>query len=243
MIFRRSKKKAAASVLPLKVDVHSHLLPGIDDGVKTWEASLFILEEMIKLGYNKALITPHVMSDHYPNPPEIILGKLQELKNLISQHGLAIEVEAAAEYYLDETFLASLGKNEKLLTFGENYLLFETSFLNKPNFLIEAVFEISAQGYKPVLAHPERYIYIQENMGILEDLLERNVLMQININSLTGHYSKAAKKLAEKLIDNNYISFLGSDCHREEQLGVIREASTMKYFRKAIQLDLLNNSL
>lgn len=243
MVFRLFKKKVAASVLPLKVDVHSHLLPGIDDGVDTWEESLYILEELIKIGYNKVITTPHVMSDHYPNTPEIILGKLHELRHLIRQHGLPVEVEAAAEYYLDETFLTNLENNGKFLTFGDNYLLFETSFINKPTFLIEAVFKISAHGYKPVLAHPERYIYIQENMKILEDLLERDVLMQLNINSLTGYYSKAARKLAEKLIDNNYISFLGSDCHNERHLAVIREAYSMKYFKKATQLDLRNYTL
>ena len=198
---------------------------------------------MANLGYNKVITTPHVLSDHYPNTPEIILKKLYELRSLTEQHGLSIKVEAAAEYFLDETFLSKLENNDKFLTFGNNYLLFETSFINKPNFLIEAVFKINAHGYKPVLAHPERYIYIQENLEILEDLLERDVLLQININSLTGYYSKGARKLAEKLIDNNYISFLGSDCHNQRHLAVTREACGMKYFKKATQLDLLNYTL
>ena len=243
MIFRRFKKKAAASVLPLTVDVHSHLLPGIDDGVESWEESLFILQELVNLGYNKVVTTPHVLADHYPNTPEIILGKLRELKNLVAEHGLPIQVEAAAEYFLDETFLRNLENNGKFLTFGDNYLLFETSFINKPTFLVEAVFNISAQGYRPVLAHPERYIYMQENLQIVEDLLERDVLLQLNINSLTGYYSKGAKKMAEKLIDNNYISFVGTDCHNQRHLSVIKEACGMKYFKKATQLNLRNYTL
>lgn len=243
MIFKRFKKKTAASVLPLTVDVHSHLLPGIDDGVESWEESLFILQELVNLGYNKVVTTPHVLADHYPNTPEIILGKLHELKHLIEGQGLPIKVEAAAEYFLDEIFLRNLENNEKFLTFGDNYLLFETSFINKPTFLVDAVFKISAQGYKPVLAHPERYIYMQENLRLVEDLLERDVLLQLNINSLTGYYSKGAKKMAEKLIDNNYISFVGTDCHNQRHLSVIKEASGMKYFKKATQLNLRNYTL
>ncbi|MDN5216226.1 capsular biosynthesis protein [Fulvivirgaceae bacterium BMA12] len=243
MVFSLFKKQVAASVLPLTIDVHSHLLPGIDDGVESWEESLLILEELINLGYHKVITTPHVLSDHYPNTPEIILSKLRELKQLVEENNLSIEVEAAAEYFLDETFLNNLENNEKLLTFGDNYLLFETSFINKPTFLIEAIFKISSQGYKPVLAHPERYIYMQENPKLVDELVEREVFLQLNINSLTGYYSKGAKKFAEKLIDKNYISFLGSDCHNERHLAVIKEACGMKYFKKITQLNLLNNTL
>ena len=243
MIFRRFKRKTAASVLPLTVDVHSHLLPGIDDGVESWDESLFILQELTNLGYNKVITTPHVIADHYPNTPEIILSKLRELKDLIAEHGLAVEVEAAAEYFLDEAFLQNLDNNKKFLTFGDKYLLFETSFINKPNFLVDAVFKISAQGYKPVLAHPERYIYMQENPQIVEDLLTRDVLLQVNISSLTGYYSKGARKMAEKLIDGNQVSFLGSDCHNQRHLSVLREASATKYFKRATRLNLRNNTL
>lgn len=237
------KKKNKPSVLPLKIDVHSHLLPGIDDGVSSWEESLEILREFIELGYKKVITTPHVLSDYYPNTPAIILEKLTELRGLIEEQNLPIEVEAAAEYFLDETFLHKLENNEQLLSFGNNYLLFETSFINKPNFLIDAIFKISAQGYKPVMAHPERYIYLLDNPELIDELLDRDVYLQLNINSLTGYYSKKSKKFAKKLIDRKCISFLGSDCHNKRHLSVIKEASFLKSFQKITQQKLLNNTL
>ncbi len=237
------KKKIKPSVLPLKVDIHSHLLPGIDDGVNNWGEAIFILKEFINLGYEKVITTPHVLADYYPNTPAIILGKLEELKKIVREQHLPIEVEAAAEYYLDESFIAKLENNEQLLTFGNNYLLFETSFINKPNFLIDAVFKISANGYKPVLAHPERYNYLLDDPGLVDELLDRGVYLQLNINSITGYYSKRSKKFAEKLVEKNRISFLGSDCHNERHLSVIKEAAQMKYFHKITDQNLLNNTL
>lgn len=237
------KKKKVPSVFPFKVDVHSHLLPGIDDGVKSWEESLMILTEFCELGYEKVITTPHIFQDHYPNSPETILPKLRELKDLVKKEGLPLEVEAAAEYYLDETFLSKLNSEEHLLTFGDNYLLFETPFINKPSFLIDAIFQISAKGYKPVLAHPERYNYMYDDKHIIDELLSRNVLMQININSLAGYYSKQSKKFAEKLIDAGAVSFIGSDCHNLRHLGVIKEAVGTNYFAKLESLTLLNNTL
>ncbi len=237
------KKKVKPSARSLKVDIHSHLLPGIDDGVNNWGEALFILKEFIALGYEKVITTPHILADYYPNTPEIILGKLAELKRIVAEEQLPIQVEAAAEYYLDESFIKNLEEEEELLTFGDNYLLFETSFINKPNFLIDAVFKISSHGYKPVMAHPERYTYLLEDPGLIDELLQRNVYLQLNLNSITGYYSKRSKKFAEKLIDKNCVSFVGSDCHNERHLSVIKDAVTMKYFQKVTGQNLLNNFL
>ncbi|MCK5470802.1 MAG: capsular biosynthesis protein, partial [Cyclobacteriaceae bacterium] len=122
------------------VDIHSHLLPGLDDGVKSVEETVYILKILQNLGYKKIITTPHVMSDHYPNTEEGIVSKLEETIDLLSEHKLNIKLEVAAEYYLDENLISKLSKQEKLLTFGKNYLLFETSFFNKPAFLEDAVF-------------------------------------------------------------------------------------------------------
>ncbi len=227
----------------MMVDVHSHLIPGIDDGVKTMTDSLDILQRMSDLGYQKVITTPHVMHDFYPNTSMDILKRVQVLQQRVDAVGIDLEVEAAAEYYLDEHFIQLLDQKSDLLTFGDNYMLFETSFLNEPAYLRQGIFKIISNGMKPVLAHPERYLFLQNNPEIIEDLVERGVLLQVNTISLSGYYSKEARKLAENLIDKKMISFLGTDCHNAKHLKAMVETIETRYFAKAMQLPLLNNFL
>lgn len=243
MIDLFDRKPKTISVYPLEVDIHSHLLPGIDDGVETFDEAIEVLRVLKSIGYKKIITTPHVMAEFYPNNREIILEKLSGLKEAIAKADLDIEVEAAAEYYLDESFLALLDTPEKLMVFGKNYLLFETSFINEPVFLKEAIFKINSIGLQPVLAHPERYMYVQANFKVLEELAERNLLFQCNINAIEGYYSGAAKKVAKKMIKQNMVSFMGSDCHNMKHALVIKKAVSHKYFKKAIERDLKNNTL
>lgn len=225
------------------VDLHSHLIPGIDDGVEHMDDALDILRQMSALGFQKVITTPHVMHDFYPNTTAGIRDRLQGLRRSVDAAGIDMEVEAAAEYYLDEHFIQMLDDGKPLLSFGDNYLLFETSFLNEPAYLRESIFKIISNGMKPVLAHPERYVFIQNKPEILEDLIERGVFLQINTISLCGYYSKEARKLAEILIDEELVSFLGSDCHNVRHLQALSETIESKYFSKALELNLLNNLL
>ena len=181
--------------------------------------------------------------DFYNNTPEIIAEKLSFLRSEIEKEGIDIEVEAAAEYYMDEHFLSLIENESELLTFGDKYLLFETGFMNEPINLKEILFALKSKGYNPVMAHPERYGYIAQKFGMVEDLINRGVLMQLNINSLSGYYSKEIKKTAEKLIDNGFVHFLGSDCHNLKHLEVLEATIDKKYFDKALHLNLLNHSL
>ena len=228
---------------PLLVDLHSHLLPAIDDGVQSMEESIDVIKGFIALGYKKIITTPHIMSDVYKNSPEIINEKLLLLQDALKRLHLHIDVSAAAEYYLDEGLLQNLRASGPLMTFGKNYLLFETNFLSEPFFLKDFIFEATTKGYKLVFAHPERYIYLQQDFGKVEDLLNRGLTFQVNLASLTGHYSKQAQKLAHQLIDRGWVHWLASDCHKPVQLALLKEAFSMKYFEKAINLPLLNNSL
>ena len=152
-----------------------------------------------------------------------------------------IHIEAAAEYLLDEELSRKIVNQERLLTFGNSYLLFETNFLSEPLNLKEFIFNATSSGYKLVLAHPERYQYM--NLEKAQDLRDRGVLFQINIPSLVGHYSKPIQKMAYQLIDKGWIDFLGSDCHNVIHLDLMTSAMKNKYYQKALTLPLLNNTL
>ena len=242
-MFNFFKNKPKKRALPLLVDIHSHLLPGLDDGVKSIDETVYILKVLQKIGYKKIITTPHVMSDHYPNTEEGIVSKLEETIDLLSEHKINIKLEAAAEYYLDENLLDKLSKKKKLLTFGKDYLLFETSFYNKPAFLEEAVFIMNTQGYQPILAHPERYSYLQSDQKLLEKLKNMNLLFQMNILSLTGFYSNEVKKFVVKLLKENLIDFVGTDCHNVLQAKDIYKKTNANYFKILNSQNFLNQTL
>lgn len=242
-MFNWLRKNKTADPAPLLVDMHSHLLPGIDDGVSTMEEAEEIIVHLIAMGYERIITTPHVMSDAYRNTPEGILGRLEELTAHLRSKNINIPVSAAAEYYLDESLFKMIETNAQLLTFGDRYLLFETNFITEPFNLKEFIFLATTKGYRLILAHPERYLYLQNNLPKIQDLLDRGVLMQMNISSLTGYYSRPVQQMAFKLIDRGMIHWLGSDCHHLQHAHLMREAKGLRYFRKALTLPLLNNSL
>lgn len=238
--FKRQKKQYDS---PFLVDMHSHLLPGLDDGVKTFEEAEAIIAQFKHLGFRKLITTPHIMQDTYRNTPEGIMRKLEELQHYLSGKEACLPIEAAAEYYLDEGLMQCLENEQPMLTFGDRYLLFETNFIAEPLYLKDFIFKATTQGYRPVLAHPERYVFLQNNPAKLEDLLNRGVLLQVNILSLTGYYSRSAQQTASWLIEEGWVHFLASDCHHIRQMELLEKALRSKYFQKALTLPLLNNSL
>ena len=223
------------------MDVHSHLLAGIDDGSKNPEESIEMLKVLIDMGYQKFITTPHIMSDVYRNDPASIRAKLAELKAAIANKGLMIELSAAAEYYLDETLIKKIALSEEILTFGKNHLLFETNFMSEPLQIKDFIFQATSKGYQLILAHPERYEYM--TLAKAEDLRNRGVLFQINLLSIMGYYSRPVQKMAQQFIDRGWIELLGSDCHNMVQASFIQQHQNNKYFQKAAQLPLLNNQL
>lgn len=225
----------------LKTDLHSHLLPGLDDGAKHIDDSLQMITTFYHLGYRKLITTPHVQTDIYKNTSKEILQSLDALRKAIATQGLDIQIEAAAEYFIDFDFQKNL-KKERLLTFGDNYLLVEFSYYTPPNNLSEVLFQLQLKKYKIVLAHPERYAYWHNNLGNYVGLKDRGILFQMNINSLNGHYSMPVKKMAETLIKNNMVDFVGSDAHRIEHLELIRNNLNNPYLANLIDNDTLLNA-
>ena len=232
-----------AMPLPFTTDMHSHLLPGIDDGAETLEKSLQLIQELRSFGYRKLITTPHIMGEGYRNTPEIILQKLEEVQLALYQQRSPVALQAAAEYYMDEWFTEKIEKEEKLLTFGKNYLLFEMPYLNPAQQLSQVVFLLRTQGYQPVLAHPERYVYYHENFALLQKLFDNQVLLQLNLTSLTGYYGKAAQLTAEKLIKNKMIHFVGTDCHALKHIDALEEVLQPRYLKKIAEQPLLNHTL
>lgn len=226
----------------LEVDMHSHLVPGIDDGSQSIEQSIEMLEQMANMGFKKVITTPHIISDIYPNTPEIITREFAKLKEELAKTEIPIEIEVAAEHYLDEFLIGALEKN-KILSIKNKYILFETSFMLKPAIFEEFIFQAISRGLKPVLAHPERYLYFQTDWNLVMETLERGVLFQINISSLSGYYSRQAKTLAEKLIEKKHVHFLSTDAHHIDQLRKCEEAMSRKSIQTALKLPLLNSSL
>jgi protein-tyrosine phosphatase len=224
----------------VETDIHSHLIPGIDDGVKTIEESLEMLRGFESLGFKKIVTTPHIMSDYFKNTPEIILSGLEKLRAAVKNEGINITVEAAAEYYLDEKFLEKL-KSKEVLYIGDKYLLFEISYINPPDNLLSVIFDINVNGYKPLLAHPERYNFWSAKLDEYKKIKESGALFQLNVNSLTGYYGVASKKTAEWLIDENMIDFIGSDLHGSRHMESLQRVVNEKYFRKLMAQGVKNN--
>ena len=225
----------------LKTDIHSHLIPGIDDGAQNLDESLELILALQELGFSKFITTPHIMSDFYRNTPEIINNGLSKVKDALNTLNIDIEMEVAAEYYIDFEFQNDIGEKE-YLTFGNRYILVEISFLESPNNLKEIIFNLQLEGYNVVLAHPERYLYY--TLKEYKELSDRGILLQLNLLSITEYYSEEVKKQAEQLIDNDLISLVGTDCHNMKHVENLKKCFTNPLWHKLSQSEkLLNKTL
>jgi len=240
--FKKRKKKKISAPPHLYIDLHSHLIPGIDDGSKDMQESLLLLKGMKDLGYEKVITTPHIMVDVYRNNREIIMNGLEALREAAKENGIEIEIEAAAEYYLDDGFPDLLDAGE-MLTFSGEYLLFETSYMAKPIQMEEMIFGISSAGYQPVMAHPERYRYIKDPKKEYGRLKELGVLFQVNLNSFSGHYGRAAKDQAIFLSKNGMIDFLGSDVHHIKQVETLAHVFSSNTYRDIFEYNTIRNNI
>lgn len=227
----------------IKVDLHSHLIPGIDDGVKTIEDSIAILKKFEELGFKKIITTPHIMGDFYKNTPEGIQAGLQKVKEAAQRENIDIKIEAAAEYYLDEFFVMNLKSDKELLTLDGKHLLFELPYINPPIHMDETLFILQSKGYIPVLAHPERYQFYHGHLDKIRVLKEKGIKMQININSLIGYYSKPVEKMAVKMIKNNLVDFIGSDVHNYRHVELLSKSLTGNRAKQLDEIGLKNNTL
>lgn len=215
------------------VDIHSHILPGIDDGAKTIEDSKFLLENMIEFGFSKVITSPHTIENIWNNTPESISEALQFTKENLTDLTTKVDLKAASEYIMDDYFV-SLFEEKKLLTIKDNFVLVEMSYINPPIQLFDYIFKLQVAGYIPVLAHPERYIFYHSDFSNYAKLKKAGCYFQMNLLSATGYYGKEVAKIADELLKKDMIDFVGSDFHHKHHITsfsnpiIIKEIDQLK---------------
>jgi len=229
--FKKSPQLDTSGFSALRTDMHSHLLPGIDDGAATMEDSLALIRSMKAMGYQRLITTPHIYQEHYPNTPEIILGKLAEVKAAVIAEGIDMQLEAAAEYYLDDHFEEQLNNNN-LLTFAGKKVLIEMSFFAPNPKLHHIIYTMRLKGYRPVLAHPERYLYYASDIEEFEKIQSYGCELQVNLLSLANYYGKSEKRLALKLLEADLVDYLGTDLHHYKHAEKLQSLSTERSFQQ-----------
>ncbi len=239
-----NKQYATELAKPLQVDIHSHLIPGIDDGVQSIDESLNLIKGLCDLGYKKIITTPHIIQGTFNNTPEIIAAGLEKVQSAVNSAGMQVDISFAAEYYLDDNFIEHV-LDEKVLSFGPRYVLFELPVMSKPPQLEEVIFELNTRNYIPVLAHPERYIYMHtKGLNAYEKLKNQGALLQVNLLSPIGYYSKPIQKVAQELIKYGWIDLVGTDMHNARHLDALRTSFSNKHIIELLnQPQLLNNQL
>ena len=241
---KRNKDIAKLDYSLLNADMHSHLLPGIDDGSPDLETSIMLIRQMKELGYKKLITTPHVLWDMYKNSNDLILKKLEVVRNKLKEEQIEIELNAAAEYFIDDHLAEMLERKEPLLTFGNNMVLLEFSMASQPFELKSVLFEIQLQGYQPVLAHPERYLYLEQNKSFYDELKTAGYLFQLNVLSLSGYYGNSVMRLARYLAANEYYDLIGTDLHHFGHLNALKNPAHASAIQKMLESPkILNREL
>lgn len=219
-IFKK-RPQAAVDFSALGTDMHSHLLPGIDDGAKDTVQSLELIRALQDLGFSRFITTPHVMTDLYPNSPTTINAAFETLKQA---GGNDLPLLAAAEYFIDDHFDSLLEGGHPLLCLHDKIVLVEFSFVTTPLNYQQRLFELQLRGYQPVLAHPERYLYFGNSRNMYDELRTAGCQFACNILSFTGYYGKGPAELANYLFKKDYIDYLGTDLHHHRHIEALQKA-------------------
>ena len=235
--FEKKTSIGTSRLLAGGADHHSHILPSVDDGFETMEEALPILARYEQLGIKRLWLTPHIMED-IPNTPQKLSARFNELKATYNGN---IKLCLAAEYMMDGNLSKLLDNGEELLPIGNagKHLLVETSYFNPPMRLHQTLEQIKSLGYHPLLAHPERYMYMDESD--YRQLHQKGVKFQLNLASLAGGYGSVVKKKALWLLQNNYYTVCGSDLHCEESIELITKCKLSEKEMAQVELLLQNN--
>ena len=212
-LWNRKASAAATDFSFLGTDMHSHLIPGVDDGVPDMETSLSLIRKLHNCGYHTLITTPHIFQDYYPNNTEILHAGYAKVKQALKKQQIPVTIRVAAEYYLDMHVMDLLEENVPLLTLADNKVLIEFSMLTPPLHRDEFLFQLRVKGYEPVIAHVERYSYYHQQFDQYQYLYEKGFALQLNLLSFTGQYGKKIQKTAHQLLEKGWVKYLGTDLH------------------------------
>lgn len=218
--------------LPYSTDVHCHIVPGVDDGSPDPTVSAELIERMKSWGIRTIIATPHVTQDTFENTPETLDPAFDKLCDEIRRRDIEISISMSAEYRIDDFFRHQLEAGN-VTTMPNNLILVENSYLQEPWNLDQFLYDLKLKGLRPILAHPERYLYYgRTNPGRYEQIHRSGTFLQINLLSLAGYYGKEEKKTAERLIEEELVDFVGTDLHHHRHADKIEEYLHSKAFRK-----------
>ena len=228
MLFFKKKIPVLKDLIPDQfIDIHSHLLFGLDDGAKTFEDTLFLTKSMIDFGVAAFITTPHTIQHVWENKKKDIESSNEVTKLLLAQHDIKIPFKAASEYLMDDNFVQQF-QSESLLTLKENFVLVEMSYINAPMQLYSILFDLQVAGYTPVLAHPERYLFYHNNFSEYLKLRKAGCLFQLNLLSVVGYYGEVVFQIAKKLLENGMIDYVGSDVHHKNHIQAFENKVIIK---------------
>lgn len=200
------------------VDIHSHLLPGIDDGAKTFSDTLNLIQSLKEMGVDQFITTPHIIQFVWENTHQQILANKEATILELEKHQVSLPLRSAAEYLMDDQFV-KLFQAGDLLTLKDNYVLVEMSYINAPVQLYTILFDLQVAGYIPVLAHPERYLFYHNNFNEYAKLKRSGCLFQLNLLAVVGYYGEGVTKIAEQLLQKGMYDFVGSDVHHSKHVA------------------------
>jgi len=209
------------------VDIHSHLLPGIDDGAKTFEDTLRLTKALGGFGISQIITTPHIIQYIWDNSRELIKENEAATVIELKKNQITIPFHAAAEYMLDDNFV-QLFQSGDLLTLKGKFVLIEMSYINAPIQLYSILFDLQVAGYIPVLAHPERYLFYHNNFDEYLKLKRAGCMFQLNLLSVAGYYGETISRIAEKLLQKGMYSFVGSDVHHDKHIAAFEQKVRLK---------------
>lgn len=224
-----SKEKTAAH-LPFTTDIHCHLIPGVDDGSPDVATSLRLIERMQGWGIERIFSSPHVTKDSFENTPDTIRDAIAPLRSALDAAGNNVVLSNHAEYRLDD-FSLSFFESGNVMTLPGGYIMIENPFVSEAWFIDNVVFDLQVKGFKPILAHPERYSYYYKNYERYRQLHSAGTLFQINLLSLAGYYGKEQRSMAEKLIADGLVDFVGTDLHNDKHADHIDSYLTSRQAR------------
>jgi tyrosine-protein phosphatase YwqE len=208
-------------------DIHSHLIFDIDDGAKNADDTLFLTKSLIDFGTEFIITTPHTIQFVWENSKDNILGKHKISQEVLTNNDINIDFKVASEYLIDESFVNRF-KTETLLTLKDNYVLIEMSYINAPIQLYEIIFDLQVAGYKPLLAHPERYNFYYNNYAEYQKLKKAGCLFQLNLLSTVGYYGEQVFNVAKKLLSEGMYDFVGSDAHHQNHIKAFENRLLIK---------------